>query len=493
MALPDISRLAAHHDRIRDLGRTLHRIGVTLAAAAPIVRPASVVPVAQRKPIRSYYLRKMRDARGYAMRMLMFGDPVTPDEATVALGALVGPLVDAGLLVRRDDGSLVSPFILGVLDDLYVLADNLGQGNDAVMGFGETTIALCGASFPRAPIGRALDLGCGSGTAGILLTLRAKEVVATDINPRATTLARANAALNDRRIDVREGDLFAPVAGESFDLIVSQPPFVARPEGVPDATFLYGGARGDELSLAIARQAPEHLAPGGRAVLFIEWPVYGESSVEARVREAVGPGPNVLVLEGPGSGVDVVAAAYAAGLHPDLGPTFEAAATLRRDHFDRMGIRDLAPSIVVLERNAEGARGWTSTVHTEPFSRVSFSRERLDKIIAARTLATSRERVLGATLRVPADTTFAQEQVGPGAEVPSTLTARFAPSALLPPVDMTLELLGLVTFVHEAKTVREGIEGFAEAMEMPLDRALAEGSQAAADALVHGFLEIEGA
>jgi methylase of polypeptide subunit release factors len=493
MPLADISRFASRQDLLRDLGRALQRIGISIASAAPVVRAASAVPPAQRKPIRSYYLRKMRDAKGHAMRMLMFGDPVTADEAKVALGSLVDPLVDAGVLVRRDDGSVVSPLILSVLDDLYIFSDDLGHDRDAVMGFGETTIALSAAALPRAPIGRALDLGCGSGTSGILFTSCAKEVVATDINARAVALARANAALNDRRLDVREGDRFAPVEGETFDLIVSQPPFVAKPEGVEDAVFLYGGERGDELSLSILRDTPKHLSLGGRAVLFIEWPVYGDKSVEARVREAVGAGPNVLVLEAPGSGVDVVAVAYAAGIHPDLGAEFEAAALLRRQHFERMGIRDLTPSLVVIERIADGARGWTSTLRTEPFSRLSFSSERIDKVIAARALAKSRDRVMAATLRVPERTIFTQEQVGPGAEVPSTLSARFAPFALLPPLNLTAEMLGLLTFVHEAKTAREGIEQFAEALEMPLDRALEEGGQAVVDALIHGSLEIAGA
>ncbi|MFT3776381.1 MAG: methyltransferase [Minicystis sp.] len=491
MALPDLSRLGSHLDVVRDLGRVLRRLGISLAAAAPVVSAASAVPPAHRQPIRAFHLRKMRTPLGYAMRMFMFHDPVTEAEAREAVGDLLPALIESGLLQKSAEGAIVSPFILAVLDDIYILADDLAHGEEAVMGFGETTIALGGAAFPRRPLGRVLEIGCGSGTVAILLARAAAKVVATDISSRAVALARANAALNGvEGLDLREGDLFAPVKGETFDLIVSQPPFIPKPEGVADATFLYGGRRGDEIAISLLRGLLAHLAPGGRAVLFVEWPDVGDVPLETRLREAVGPGANLLVLRSQGNGLDAHAATYAAGLHPGLGPAFEAEALLRREHFDREGIRAVIPTLTVVERTA-GAPGWTTVINTEPMSRVIFSSERLDKIIAARAVAADRARLLGATLRVPEGTVLSQEQVGPGAEVPSTLSARFPPKALIPQIDMTLELLGLVTSIHEAKTVREGIEHFAEMLEMPLDKALEQGAKAVEEALLHGLLELE--
>lgn len=490
MALPDLSRLASRPDLLRDLGRTLRRIGVSLDAATPIVSAAAEVPPALRQPIRAFHLRRMRDPRGYVMRMFMFCDPVTADEARAALGDAVAPLVDVGLLERREDGAIVSPFILGVLDDLFILSDDLAHGEDAVMGFGETTMAMCGAALSSRPAGRVLDLGCGAGTAALLFARRAKAVVGTDVSPRAVALARANVALNDLAgVDLREGDLFAPVAGETFDLIVSQPPFVPRPDGVAGSSTLYGGRRGDELALALLAALPKHLAPGGRAVLFIEWPEHGGDLLEQRLRDALGPDANLLVLRAPGNTLDAHAALYAAGLHPGLGAAFEAEALVRREHFDRAGIRAIVPTITVVEQ-AEGP-GWTGVVETEPLAKVAFTGDRIDKLLAARALAGNRDRLLAATLRVPENTLFAQEQIGPGAEVPSTICARFAPDALLPRTDMNLELLGLVTCVHEADTVRAGIERFAEMLEMPLAKAMQECGQAVREALLHGMLEVQ--
>ena len=58
-----------------------------------------------------------------------------------------------------------------------------------------------------------------------------REVVATDVNPRALAMARLTAELNELDIDVRDGSLFDPVAGETFDLIATNPPFVISPPG----------------------------------------------------------------------------------------------------------------------------------------------------------------------------------------------------------------------------------------------------------------------
>ncbi|APR86305.1 Protein-N(5)-glutamine methyltransferase PrmC [Minicystis rosea] len=491
MALPDISRFATRLDVLRDLGRTLKKLGVTFAAAAPVVSAAGAVPPAHRQPIRAFHLRKMKNALGYAMRMFMFRDPVTEAEGREALGDLLPALLDVGLLGRSADGGIVSQFILVVLDDLYILADELAQGDEAVMGFGETTIALTGAAFPRRPVERVLEIGCGSGTSALFLARAARKVVATDISERAVAIARANAALNGvESLDLRQGDLFAPVAGETFDLIVSQPPFIPQPEGVADVTFLYGGRRGDELSLSLLRNLVAHLTPGGRAVLFVEWPEYGEIPLETRLRDAIGPNANLLLLHSQGNGLDVHAATYAAGLHPGLGPAFEAETLLRRAHFEREGIRTLTPSLTVVERTT-GAPGWTASINIQQMSQVMFSSERIDKIIAARAVAADRDRLLSATLRMPEGTLLAQEQIGPGAEVPSTLTARFPPKALIPQVDMTMELLGLLTCVHEAETAREGILRFAEMLDMPVDQAMSQGGAAIEEALLHGVLELQ--
>jgi SAM-dependent methyltransferase len=495
MSLPSLARVSsAPAATLRAFGRKLASIGVSRAAAAPIVEAAHAVAPGLRQPIRAFHLRRLDTPVGHAMRMFLFSDPVTIDEARSALGELTDVLIDLGLLERCAGGGFASPFVLSIIDDLLILSDDLAHGQDAVMGFGETTVELCGAAFPRQNVQRVLDLGCGSGTAALLLAKRARAVVGVDINPRAVALSKINAAINGvANVEFRVGDLFAPVAGEAFDLIVSQPPFVPRPQGLGASAFLYGGPRGDELSLSLLGKLAPHLAPNGRALLVVEWPDHGTEALDVRLRKAIDTGDvSLLLLRMPHTELDGHAVNYAAGLHPTLGRPFEQEARVRREHLEQMGIRALLPTLLVIER-ADPTPGWTMTVTIEALSRVSFTSERIDRLMLAQAVAASPERLLASRLRMPAGTLLSQEQVGPGAEAPSTLHARFAPAALIPPLQLTIELLGLLTFVHESPTVRSAIERFAAELEIPLDEATPRSLEAVARALREGIVEIASA
>ena len=74
-----------------------------------------------------------------------------------------------------------------------------------------------------------LDMGTGSGIAAIAVARRGARVVAVDISAEAVRCARINVLLNrvDDRVEVRRGDLFEPVHGERFDLVLFNPPFYA--------------------------------------------------------------------------------------------------------------------------------------------------------------------------------------------------------------------------------------------------------------------------
>ncbi len=120
---------------------------------------------------------------------------------------------------------------------------------------------------------RVLDLGTGSGIVAISLALEcpAAAVVAVDLSAGAISVARANAARLGAPVDFRQGDWFAPVAGESFDLIVANPPYVAAGDphltrdGLPfePQLALTDGADGLACIRRIVADAPDHLKPGG--------------------------------------------------------------------------------------------------------------------------------------------------------------------------------------------------------------------------------------
>lgn len=120
---------------------------------------------------------------------------------------------------------------------------------------------------------RVVDLGTGSGIVAISLALEcpSAEIVAVDLSPDALAVAGNNAGRLGARVDFREGDWFAPLAGERFDLIVSNPPYVAGGDphlGRDGLTFepqmaLTDGADGLACIRHIVATAPHHLNQGG--------------------------------------------------------------------------------------------------------------------------------------------------------------------------------------------------------------------------------------
>ncbi|PYO01393.1 MAG: hypothetical protein DMD91_07640 [Candidatus Rokuibacteriota bacterium] len=117
---------------------------------------------------------------------------------------------------------------------------------------------------------RVLEIGSGLGLAAVLAARAGAHVVATDIVPDAVEAIRGNAALNGVSVDVRLGDCYAPVRGERFDLICSNPPQMPTPPGRERADAAAaadnGGVDGWQILDRIIDGAPEHVAPGGRLV-----------------------------------------------------------------------------------------------------------------------------------------------------------------------------------------------------------------------------------
>jgi len=126
---------------------------------------------------------------------------------------------------------------------------------------------------PRLPGATVLDLCTGSGLLAIEAARRgAREVTAIDVSRRAVLATRLNARLNGVSVRALRGDLFTPVAGRRFDLIVSNPPYLPS-EGaeLPDrgaARAWEGGPDGRAFIDRICRQAQAHVTPGGVLLLL---------------------------------------------------------------------------------------------------------------------------------------------------------------------------------------------------------------------------------
>lgn len=134
------------------------------------------------------------------------------------------------------------------------------------------------------PTGRALDMGTGSGVCAVFLARRGWQVTAVDLNPEAVRCAKANALINrlEERIDVRHGDLFAPVPDERFDLILFNPPFFrGEPKGLFDLAW-----RATDVMERFAAGLPGALTDGGRALILLS--TDGDAAGMLRALEANG-------------------------------------------------------------------------------------------------------------------------------------------------------------------------------------------------------------
>lgn len=152
---------------------------------------------------------------------------------------------------------------------------------EQVLGVGAASLTLAAAT-PRAHVDRVLDLGAGSGVQALLAAPHAGAVVATDRNSRAVAFTRLAGALNGVSLEARAGDLLEPVAGEAFDLVVSNPPFVISPGR--RYTYRDAGFDGDEVCRRLVQEIPPVLAPGGHAVLLVNWLHLAGQDGDDRVR-----------------------------------------------------------------------------------------------------------------------------------------------------------------------------------------------------------------
>ena len=164
------------------------------------------------------------------------------------------------------------------------------------------------AATPGSMRPRALDVGTGSGISAIFAARLGYQVVGVDLNPEAVRCARINVLLNDldELVEIHRGDLFAPVAGERFDLVAFNPPFF---RGIPKDP-LDQAWRAPDIIERFAGDLGQVLRPGGQARIVLssdgEWRAMLDAleSVGLVVRPTVGKdfGNEVLTVYAVTSG-----------------------------------------------------------------------------------------------------------------------------------------------------------------------------------------------
>ena len=243
------------------------------------------------------------------IRLFALGFPVAWDDADRALPTLrADGAVQLGI-ARAEGADLRATCDLRpygdedhawwVASDLSEIATGRPLAETHVLGVGNASTTLAEWTIRR-HVGTALDLGVGSAVQALHLASHADHVTGTDLSARALHFAAFTAALNDVDMSLRHGSLLAPVAGQRFDLVVSNPPFVITPRtaGVPHYEYRDAGFIGDGVVEALVRSVGEHLEPGGVAQFLGNWEIRRGTSWRDRWQEwLAGTGLDAWIIQ----------------------------------------------------------------------------------------------------------------------------------------------------------------------------------------------------
>ncbi len=438
------------------------------------------------------------DPAAVLARLFVLGVPVGLDELSGALPSLGADGAERLGLVRL--GEFAEPlldlrpysFVDGAGVGSWWIASDLGElalggalREDHVLGVGGASATLSGLIVGE-PVGVALDLGTGCGIQAMHVARQARRVVATDISARGLRLAAFNAELNGiRNIEFRLGSLFEPVAGERFDLIVSNPPFVITPraEGVPEYEYRDGGMVGDALVESVAGALAEHLAPGGIAQLLGNWEYRdGEDGLERAGGWA--RGLDAWIVEREVQDVARYAETWIRDGGTRPGPEFDRLYAAWLDDFERRGVRSVGFGYLLFRAASSGLRRLERLV--EPIG--SALGPHYAQSLAAHDWQAGRDdAALGrARLTVAGDVTE-ERHYWPGAEDPTVMTLHqgggFARSL---PLDTALAaFVGACDGELEVRAMVAAIAQLLEADEAALAAELLPGIR---ELLVTGFL-----
>ena len=387
-----------------------------------------------------------RDPLAVLGRLFVLGMPQPESSVTSALPRTGADGLARLGLVARMDGDVMPRAIIRPQS----FADDRGAGQwwigsdldeaalggalpeDHVLGVGGASLTLAALQLPTR-VARALDIGAGCGIQALRSRRDVAHVVVTDVSEAALRFTRLNALLNDvPGIETRRGSLFAPVEGEQFDRVVSNPPFVITPraDGVPAYEYRDGGMQGDDLVAAFVSGVGAHLAPGGVAQLLGNWESHpGERGID-RARGWVEASPVALdawVVER--ESLDPLS--YAELWIRDGGtlagtPEFAALVDAWLEDFSARGVTEVGFGYVLLRRPAGGR----PTLHRyERLPHALDPRTALGSHYAAALAAHDRlvtlddEALAASVLVVAADVTEARHHL-PGVESPSVIELR---------------------------------------------------------------------
>jgi methylase of polypeptide subunit release factors len=309
------------------------------------------------------YRRRLADGQGVAAtlaKLFRLTLPVPLDEAVRALAPLDAvTLADLGL-ASVDEGAVTPRARISAYEGLVLVSHPLDPAARSFVAGPNAAATRVERLTIRRPVMRALDLGTGAGTQAFLAARHSEQVVATDVNESALEFARLNAELNDvGNVELRRGDWFEPVAGERFDLIVANPPYVVSPE--TDLLYRDGTLVADDVTRMLVSEAPAYLEEGGIAQVMGNWAHRTDEDWRAPVESwLAGSGCDALLLRFMGDDLVTYAAGWNAGLIAEGADPYLAAVDRWLEFYRENGIEQIADGMVVLRKRR--GKNWVRAV-----------------------------------------------------------------------------------------------------------------------------------
>ena len=289
---------------------------------------------------------------GLLLRLFLGAEVVDAESVAPVLAPVtLDQLAAAGLVERSQEGvrSLVR---LDPIDGLVVASDAQRPREriaaDHVIGVGPAPRTLAAVTVRR-PASTALDLCCGSGIQALLAARHCKQVVGTDLNPRALRLAVLSAALSGvENVEWRLGDLLEPVESDRFELVVSNPPFVVSP--ADDFMYRDAGRRADDLSHEVLDGMMSVLSDGGLGHLLCSWVSrQGEHWADAPRRWVEGSGCDALILRLSSETPETYAISWTSSESPSADEAVDRASEWI-DYYRDLQIAEITTGAIVVRR-----------------------------------------------------------------------------------------------------------------------------------------------
>ena len=430
------------------------------------------------------------------VRLFFIGVPVAGDMAERALGPVPLERCAAAGLITLDNDEVIGNLHLQPYRDLIFAHDSLqilkdGGREDWVMGIGNSTMMLVNLAI-RQKVGNMLDLCSGCGCHALLAAEHSDRIVAVDRNPRATGYCSFNTQLNlIENVDSLTGNLFEPVVGQRFGLIVSNPPFVIS----PSSKFIYrdGGLRGDEFCRRLLREAPEYLEEGGYLFMLFNFAHYkGQNWKERLPQWFEGIGCDVWVLYTKTRDISDYAATWiktTEGIDVDR---FTNAYKQWIDYYEQETIEAISDCTLIMRRNSSGPNWFSIT--DSPENITGAAGEDIIRTFLVRDFleSVSNETLLNAKLKVAESVGMRQEFQATNGGWNGEPAELYREKGLTYKCKVDMYVAGFVARCNGKRTVRELLKELAEVIESDFDTLVSKSMAFIRQLIEQGFLYSEG-